>query len=104
MTSSMSVASSQAPTRGRPNIWRLLATWDGQSWAQVSFGVSDYVFAMCVFREALYVGGGFISGLPSAYVAAWSGTAWTAVPGQGVPVVSCVANGDALYFGSASSF
>ena len=83
MTSSMSVASSQAPTRGRPNIWRLLATWDGQSWAQVSFGVSDYVFAMCVFREALYVGGGFISGLPSAYVAAWSGTAWTAVPGAG---------------------
>ncbi|MCC6672670.1 MAG: hypothetical protein IT458_16520 [Planctomycetes bacterium] len=65
-----------------------IARWDGTTWRALGSGLLDSVHnivgfpcGLCVHNQVLYVGGEFdrAGGIPAVNVAAWNGTAWSAV-------------------------
>lgn len=92
-----------------------LARWDGTAWSSVgdvlsgSYGDAGEIYALAADATTLYAGGQFsqIGGAEARSVAAWNGTAWSALGGGAldddlVPTVRALAlRGDHLYIGGS---
>lgn len=61
-----------------------IARWDGTTWRRVGTGLQgslDEVYSMAVYKNELYVGGGFsdAGGITAYNIAKWNGTTWSSV-------------------------
>lgn len=77
--------------------------WNGTAWSSVGDMLENYVRAVAISGNDVYVGGGFISvaGITNAkYIAKWNGTSWSAL-GTGLSdlVTSIAISGTDVYVG-----
>ena len=61
-----------------------IARWDGTTWKRVGTGLQgsfNEVYSMAVYKNELYVGGGFsdAGGITAYNIAKWNGTTWSTV-------------------------
>ena len=84
-----------------------IATWDGSTWSALGAGIGAAggdvpVAALAMRGSDLYAGGDFAmaGGVTAKYIAAWNGSAWSAV-GSGVDdtVEALALSGSNLYAG-----
>ncbi|MBN1489033.1 MAG: immunoglobulin domain-containing protein [Phycisphaerae bacterium] len=84
-----------------------IAAWDPatETWSTLGVGTNHDVYALCVWQNALYVGGSFThaGGTSVNGIAKWNGTAWSGLSGGvggSIPQVRALAvKGSFLYVG-----
>ena len=82
-----------------------IAKWDGISWSSVGSGIklqreNQQPFVMCVYNNALYVGGTFdsVGGVAATNIAKWDGSSWSAVgAGLGIAGTSVYSDTNGVY-------